>query len=397
MGLLADANAGPPQGQWSPKPPPGWEPGYTIGPKGGELCVNAEAPPDDWDDVLRELGLDTTIFAVADDTVEVRAWDMGIGGMQTTRLYYYRAKVMLRSQRTTSVDVDELCRRAQRLKPRKPRTTTDSNRALVVALADWQIGKGEGGGTEATVDRIHSCLDQALARARAEKPDQIVLAGLGDLAEGCNGWYPHQLYDIDLDEREQMRVASRLLLSAIDRFLGWPIVVSSCVSNHGEKRDDGKHRTSITDNRDLQLLDRVADVLAANPDRYHDVELVGPHPDDPTVTRFEVQGTRLATTHGHIGMTGRDATVAVDKWVTGQIKGQRPAADFEVLLTGHRHHFSSCEFGLRRTWFQAPAMDGGSAWFAAANGSQSHPGTLTLMMGDGCGLRGVSAPVIHEP
>ncbi|NNF68419.1 MAG: hypothetical protein HKN01_01495 [Acidimicrobiia bacterium] len=399
MGLLDDMNAAPKPGGWAHKDPAGWEQGYEVGPNGGHLCIRKDddVEPDDWGYILTNLGLDPERYTVAEDSVEVRSWDMNVGGGTIERAYYFKARIRLRSHMVTDKDMEALCKRASRLKSASPRAATGEGRALVVALADWQIGKGEGGGTEATVDRIAVCLDQALERAKAEKPDSIVLAGLGDLAEGCNGWYPHQLYEIDLDEREQMRVATRLLLSAVDRFLGWPITLTSCVSNHGEKRDDGKHRTSITDNRDLQLLDRVGDVLGANPERYHDVKLVGPHEADPTVTRFDVEGVRVATTHGHVGMGGKDASVAVDKWLTGQIKGQRPAQDVELLLTGHRHHFAAAEFGLTRSWYQAPAMDGGSIWFASANGIQSHSGMLSLMVGRGCGDRRVSAPVIHEP
>ncbi len=409
MSLLNEANASPEPGDWEPKPPPGWETGFEtkadgsgqIAWRGDDLVVD---DGHDWDYILQNLGLDPNLYAVVDDTIEVRSWDAHYSSQHPSaarhekqRFYYYKAKIRLRSQAKDRADIDALCKRAQSLKSAKPRATTGDGRALVVALSDWQIGKGEGGGTEATVDRIHAVLDQALIRAKHEKPDQIVLAGLGDLAEGCNGWYPNQLYEIDLDEREQMRVASRLMLSAIDRFLGWPILVTGCISNHGEKRDDGKHRTGYLDNRDLQLLDRVADVCGSNDERYHDVKFVGPHQDDPAVTRFEVQGLRVATAHGHVGMGGKDATVAVDKWLTGQIKGQRPAADCELLLTGHRHHFAAAEFATRRTWFQAPALDGGSGWFASATGATSHPGMLTLMAGDGCGARGVEAPHILEP
>ena len=384
--------------------PAGWEQGLEVGPAGGKLCVKRAAPPSDpseWDAILAELlpeGFDVSDYYVIDDTVQVRSWDANMGDGRIDRFYYFKADVARRSGFIGGPDVDleSLKKAALKRKPVKKRVKTTEDVALVVHLADWQIGKGEGGGTAATVERIHVGLDAALDRAKQEKPASIVLCGLGDLAEGCAGWYPTQLFEIDLDEREQMRVASRLLLSAVDRFLQWPILMTGCISNHGEKRgSNGKIQTSDLDNRDLEMLDRVVDVMGAAPDRYGDVRVVGPDKSDPAVTRFDVHGVRVATAHGHVGFNGRDAATAAEKWWLGQMKGQRPAADAEVLLTGHRHHLALSEWGIRRTWVQAPAMDGGSIFFASSSGSTSHPGMLTSLVGDGVGRSGISSLVVH--
>ena len=383
--------------------PAGWEQGLEVGPHGGKLCVKRLAPPQDpseWDEILRELlpdGFDVSDYYVLGDTVQVRSWDANMGEGAVARFYYFKAEVARRSGvAINDVDLESLRKAASGRKPVKPRVKTTEGVALVVNLADWQIGKGEGGGTKATVERIHNGLDAALDRAKQEKPESIVLCGLGDLAEGCAGWYPTQLFEVDMDEREQMRVASRLLLSAVDRFLQWPILMTGCISNHGEKRgSNGKIQTSDTDNRDLELLDRVVDVMGAAPDRYGRVRVAGPNKSDPAVTRFDVHGVRVATAHGHIGFGGKDAAVAAEKWWLGQMKGQRPCADAEVLLTGHRHHLAVSEWGTRRTWIQAPAMDGGSTWFASTAGSTSHPGLLTCLIGEGVGRSGVSSLVVH--
>ena len=401
MGSLSENRGLATQPITGPADPPGWDQGVIIGPSGGQLTTRRLEPvaPEQWAEVLAELlppGFDPADYRIDGDSVQVRTWDTPVGNGQTERCYYFRAHIRpTTSAAKSDEDLVELRRLASRRKPRKPIATTGARAALVVALSDWQVGKGEGGGTVATVERIHDALDAALERAKHERPASIVLAGLGDLAEGCSGWYPTQLFAVDLDEREQMRVCTRLLLSAIDRFAGWPITVSSCISNHGEKRDGGKQRTGPTDNRDLELLDRVADVLDANPARYADVRLVGPTDADPAVTTLEAEGVRIATAHGHVGFRGQNASTAAEGWWMRQIRGQRPAMHAELLLTGHRHHLALAELGLRRTWVQAPAMDGGSTWYATAAGAQSHPGMLSILVGDDVGRSGVQGLVVH--
>lgn len=399
MGLIPE-NHDIPASPYERRDPPGWETGLEIGPRGGSLCVKVNDPiedPSQWDELLAELlppGFNPEDYVVIGETVQVRSWDTP-GDFE--RNYYFKADVGRRSLTPdTDIDIGALRKAASRRKPVKLRQKTGKGFALVVNLSDWQIGKGENGGTPATVERIHRGLDAALERAKQEKPESIVLAGLGDLAEGCAGWYPHQLFEVDLDEREQMRVATRLLLSAVDRFLEWPILLSSCISNHGEKRVNGRPVTGELDNRDLELLDRVADVVAVAPERYSSVRIVGPERTDPAVTRFGVHGVRVATAHGHVGFKGANPQAAAEKWWTGQMKGQRPAADAEVLITAHRHHLAAAEFGLRRSWVQCPAMDGGSCWFSSQYGMQSHPGLLTMLVGDAVGRSGITGLVVHD-
>jgi hypothetical protein len=390
-----------PVGAFPAKDPQGWEQGVTIGRDGGRIVGRTAEPvdPSKYDEILSNLlppGFDPAEYSIESDTVQVRSWDAAVGGGQTERFYYFRAEIRRRSATWVGdVDLEQLKRAALKRKPVKPRKLGDGY-AMVVHLSDWQIGKGEGGGTPAAVDRIQTGLDAALARAKHEKPASIVLAGLGDLVEGCDGHYPGQTFSVDLDDRDQMKIATRLLLSAIDRFAGWPVTVASCISNHGEKRRGGKAFTGPLDSKDLELLDRVSDVLAVAPDTYGDVRLAGPAEHDPAVTLLDIHGVRTVITHGHVGFDGANASAAAEKWLVGQIKGQRPAADAELILCGHRHHLMCVELGLRRSVVQAPAMDGGSQWFASKTGAQSHPGLLTSLVGDGVGRSGITGLHVHD-
>jgi hypothetical protein len=383
-----------PVGSWTPTTAPkGWEPGYELGGDSGSITIQADGEPEDWDQILTELGRDVAHWVVVGGTVQVRAWDAAIGKGEVKRLHYYRAQIAPRSH-FVRAEMFDVLRRAQRRTPAK-RHTVSADVAQVECLADWQLGKAgeDGGGTPETVDRIQTCADLALDRARKVKPSRVVLAGLGDILEGCSGWYDGQAFTIDMDERQQFHVATELMMSIIDRFAGYDVLVTGCTSNHGEKRPVA---TGALDSRDLQLLDQVARICAHS-ERYSHVQFAGPDATDPHVTKFEAAGVRVATTHGHVGFKGGNAAGAAEGWLLGQIRGQAPAADAEILISGHRHHLAVAEWGRRRTWFQCPANDGGSRWFRSRTGFQSPAGQLSLLVGDACGPRGWSDLVVHQP
>ena len=67
----------------------------------------------------------------------------------------------------------------------------------VVCLADWQVGKGEGGGLEALVKRVNRVISAVELEIRLMKPTRLLILGLGDLIEGCDGHYDMQTYSIE--------------------------------------------------------------------------------------------------------------------------------------------------------------------------------------------------------
>ena len=98
----------------------------------------------------------------------------------------------------------------------------------------------------------------------------VYLVGLGDLVEQCSGHYAMQSFQTDLDRREQMRLARRLILRFVDLLVGagYKVVLGAVPGNHGENRNSaGKAYTTWTDNDDLAVFDGVAEVCAANPVR----------------------------------------------------------------------------------------------------------------------------------
>ncbi len=259
----------------------------------------------------------------------------------------------------------------------------------MAALGDWQVGKGEGGGTPATVERITAAFDgleQRLADLRrvGRGVDVVYAVGLGDLVEQCAGHYASQPFTTDLNRREQMRVVRRLILNLVDRLVdaGYRVVLSAVAGNHGENRGTaGKAYTTVDDSDDLAVFEQVAEVLAANPDRYGAVSCYLPSALSMTL---DICGVPVGFTHGHVASGGANAAAKIEKWWTGQVMGFQPVADARILVTGHYHHLLVVE-STGRTHMQCPAMDGGSDWWTTSTGQSSPSGMLTFTVAAGSG------------
>jgi hypothetical protein len=379
--------------------PKGWEPGVVWSPaKGGTVTtgpIETEPDPALWALIVSDFGLDSSKVTVDVDSVQIRAWDQAVGNGETARMRHYKATLRAVDQSPTDrADVDALCRQIAKRRPMPPRRTlvaTDTPRSLVANLSDWQVGKGEGDGSTGTVDRILAALDNLDARVREARKlgrpfDAVHLIGLGDLVEQCSGHYAMQAYSVDLDRREQARVVRRLILAYVERIapLVPRVVLGAVPGNHGENRNSsGKAYTTWTDNDDLAVVEQVAEILSANPDRYGHVSCV--LADSLTLT-LNVCGVIHSWAHGH---QNRGGPGKVEDWWTKQAMGRTAVADAQILATGHYHHLRVSE-ATGRTWFQTPAMDPGSEWWTQQTGQSSPAGLLTYVVGEACGARGWS-------
>ena len=400
---LADRLALPPVPTVEPRPTPhpkGWEPG-TVWESDRAAAITTPAistidPSDGWDEVLIAAGLDPVKWVVIPPVVvshDPAAWhrdethdSRGLKMPAVTRpLTRYRLRVALRPTQFDRADVNRLIEQIGRRKSTKAATvapdTTD--RALVVCLSDWQMGKGEGGGSVATVARIEAALAELPRVIKRIKPSAVYLVGMGDLVEQCSGHYASQPFTTDLDRREQMRVVRRLILSAVETVapLVSRVVLGAVPGNHGENRGaGGKAYTTITDNDDLAVVEQVAEILAANPGRYGHVSVV--LADSLTLT-LDVCGVIHSWTHGHQNLKG---SAKVEGWWKGQALGRTGIADSDILATAHFHHLLVSE-ASGRTHFQCPAMDGGSQYHTDHTGQSSPPGLLTYGVGLAYGPR----------
>jgi hypothetical protein len=356
--------------------PKGWEPGVDTA-KGTLVVEGGEQPPTDWSVIIGQLGLDPDVWTVDESArVEVRTWDSG-----DNRNYYYRATVLPKSDVQVQPDIEALIREVKKRKPGKPPANPLEERALVVALADWQVGKSDHGGVEALVERLLRLNDAVPKRVRAlakqgRPVSHLYVIGMGDMVEGCDGHYAMQTSSVQLDRRQQVKIVRRMLVTMLTEWAKLPVtLVVGCVpGNHGENRKNGKAYTTFDDNDDVAVFEQAAEVL--NAAGFDGISWVIPD-GDMTIT-LDVCGTVCSFAHGH---QFRGSGIPLNKarsWWKDKEHSMHPVGDARVLVFGHYHHLQVLQDGPR-TIFGCPSNDGGSRWFEEMGGPTTACGTLTFV------------------
>lgn len=356
----------------------GWEPRVTLGDTDGE-CISAPTTDEaDEDSLILGWNLDPAEWRIIDGTLLVNRWQTKAADGPPTWLYQYKARVARR--RWPKVDLDALVAQALKAKPPKPIAPTGP-RSMVVPPSDWQLGKADGDGVAGTVDRIQRQIGLIGARIKATKPSNLVVVGMGDLVESCDGNYPSQRFTVELNRRQQCRLARHLIMQAITAWapLVPRMVVGAVPGNHGENRQGGKAFTTIGDNDDVACFEAVREACDQNPDAFGHLDWIIPE-DEHGIT-LNLHGWECGFTHGHIPKAGATPQQKQEKWWAEQAFGKTEFGDVDYLFTAHYHHFSIVDLGPR-VHFQTPANDGGSDWWLRLKGRRSKPGTLTVMIGE---------------
>lgn len=261
----------------------------------------------------------------------------------------------------------------------------DPKRTAGCLLADWQLGQCDGGGLKEQVRRISQigtgmCAEVARLRRAGTPASNILLVGLGDLVEGCDGFYATQTFGVQADRRGQVTMARRLLNKIIAECLttGLPIQVAGVAGNHGENRRNGKSFTGPGDNDDLAILEQVHDIWAAQ-----DAPVTFTIPRDRLNLVMEVQGHVVGLTHGHLARSGANPVAKVENWMKSQALAREPIGDADIIIQGHYHHTIVADI-KGRLFIQAPAMCDRSQHFAESYGLVSRgAGFMTFTIAEG--------------
>jgi predicted phosphodiesterase len=361
--------------------PKGFEPGIEYDSSGGVLRSVPRPAGDEPDhaELLAEFELDPIKWRITG--LRRSKWQRWDGEW----LESFRATFVPNSG-TNLVPIDDLLEIVGKWKPQKPVSSpikgSVSNVAYVVVLADTQVGKIDGGGSEQIIKNVLHKTDLAVARLKELRKagrdiGTVYLPQLGDCIEGFNSQGGKNVWRTDLDLTSQIRVYRRLLLHMVKTFapLADRVIVPCVPGNHDEAvRIGNSMATTYTDSFALDAASAVADALVDHPDFKH-VSFVFPKYDTLTVT-LDMAGTVVGLAHGH-QCRGK----AVDWW-KNMAHGQQDIGESTLLLTGHYHHLKIEQSG-RKTWIQAPALDGGSTWFENSSGQAAPAGMLTLTVGQG--------------
>ena len=359
-----------------------WTPGVSW--DGNEGVVTTEpmvgdAHPD-WSGVLRIWGLDPDNFAVV-EPVLFNVWGNAEGALNRQ----WKGKVIRKGAKERA-DIDHLIQEIRKHKPRERKPLIEGNASLVVVAADWQVGKKDGDGLKGLVGRWLQAIDDVEARYKELKKmgrpiESITVLCLGDLVEGCDGHYDIQTFTVEVDRRDQVKIARRLLRDALIRWSKFApeITVAAIGGNHGENRKNGKAFTTLNDNDDVALVESVAEIFQANPEAYGHIKFA--IPTDSLSLTVEAGTKIIGITHGHLARAGAGVEAKLRRWIADQTLGRNKIGDCDILVTGHYHSLKMADWGGVK-WLQAPALDGGSVWWSQSTGETADVGVLTFVVSE---------------
>lgn len=356
--------------------PKGWEPYAEEAGQIGSAIVRLPRPNATKRDLLFAAGFDPDEWEIVGN-INVRRWMR----FDQEWLYYYKFDVSAgtESDEQREVDVAELTKLIRTKRPALK--AVGGSDAWMFVASDWQIGKGEGDGTEGTVRRVLQAIDLAkgqvkgLRRAGRAMPHGI-LAGTGDIGEGTCGFFANQPFVTDCNRRDQNKITRRLITHALDELtpLFEEFTVVSVAGNHGENRNNMKKATDDGDNDDVAQFECVREAF----ERSSGGGINWIIPDDELSVATTLGGVPVGFTHGHLfSLGGKLAAGKALEWWKSQTFGRQAVADTRLLISSHFHHLSVTNHGWR-THFQTPAMDPGSKWVRDAWGSDSPAGVLTM-------------------
>lgn len=356
-----------------------WQPGVTWNGDEGSITtapIEGDSHPD-WSGVLRMWGLDPENFAVV-EPVLFNVWGDTLGILNRQ----WKGRVVRKGTKENA-DIEALIQEIKKHKPRE-RKAVVGDASLVVCVSDWQVGKRDGDGLKGLIGRWLQGIDDVEFRLKELRKmgrtiDSITVLCLGDLVEGCDGHYDIQTFTVEVDRRDQVKIARRLLRDALIRWskIVPEITVAAVGGNHGENRKNGKAFTTLGDNDDVALVESVAEIFGANPEVYGHIKFA--IPTDELSLTLEVKGKIIGITHGHLARAGLGAEAKLRRWIADQTLGRQAIGDCDILVSGHYHSFKLADWGGVK-WIQAPALDGGSVWWRQSTGEIADVGVLTFVV-----------------
>ncbi len=353
----------------------GWQPSAEIDEQSGlGEITHVGTDPDyrnKFDSILKEWGFNPEHYEI-DGKVKASSWMTQMKGGRVETFYAFKG-IVRRKHPARDEWFDVLLKDISKKKPLKKKKIT-SKQAFIWCMSDWQLGKDDYG-VENTLKRYDLALQRGVEQVKAlGGVDEIYLLSMGDLTEGCYGFYDSQPFNISLTLQQQYHLARKLIMKTVDTFLPYAnkIVLSGVPANHGEmsRSSKGQVVTNRLDNSDTMHIEICGEIMAQNP-RYKKVSVSIPEGFHHTLT---IKNLTLAFSHGHMHAGGSGPEGKIMKWWQGQMFGHLPPGEADILITGHFHHPRLMQQG-NRTWMQCPSIDA-STDFTARTGMWSKPGVL---------------------
>jgi hypothetical protein len=333
-------------------------------------------PLSEWLEDLAKDGLDPADFTTSHGH---SVWLQSSKAGEKT-LYANRFRAVRKTPlRESAPDIEELLALVGSWEP-APAAENTNPFTLVVCPSDQQVGKVDwNGGAEDTIRRVRASYHRAAEIAKRLRPNEIVIAELGDSIENIYS-VSSQRGTNDLSLTEQIRVARRLALEGVKLLAPHTDKLRFCAvpSNHGSVRIGPKSpENHVLDDYGIEIAEQLRDVFAESwlgdkctveiPEFNHESMCI------------ESNGTKIGMVHGHQSK-GADR---IGDWWKGQSHGRMPVGQADILLAGHWHSLRVQQSGDARWLMVSPASDNGSSWFTNNTGERSVSGMLTFTTSGG--------------
>ena len=355
--------------------PDAWRPRSEIGTDGGFIVGNPR--PDGntpgAEELLREAGLDPAEWSVVSH--RRGRWQKFDGEW----LESFRVNVVPVTGVGVDYDAQALIESINKWKPTGKVNDYDGDLTSVFSVGDTQYGKDD---TPAIVNRMLGAINESVEHQRnlqkKYRIGQIALPQLGDCIEGMTSQKGKVIGRHDIGVSQQVQVGRRVLMAQIKAMAPFApkIIVPVVPGNHDEVQRFLVSRPE--DSWALEIVKAVEDACMENDFLKDRVEFRYPAKDDSTLA-VNLSGTLYGMAHGH-------QKSDMVKWWSGQVMGKCAVANADILNVGHLHHYDVQSVGTR-LFIQNPAMDGGSAWFRDRSGLESHPGIVSMVVGEGFDTR----------
>jgi hypothetical protein len=340
----------------------------------------------DFEQFLIEQGFSPEDYEIVGNPRTSR-WQKYDGDWLTSYRFNFRKKL------NSDLDLQLLWKTAKQSAKGKTQKTTNSDKALVVMLADFQIGKADSrGGLQEQLERLFANFDELERIIAKGKYEQVILTDMGDIVEGfSNKADMQQLATNQASLMQQVDIATSLIWDLVKRASKYSAVKYATVaSNHCQNRIN-KQAVGLPGQDDwgvfiARQIDRLSKELELS------VQVLIPQPSDESLALdvFEDSFHILGLWHGH--QSARPE--AVPSWWEKQAFGNQPVSAASIGITGHFHHLRVQQLGMHpnggsRYWIQAKTSDQGSSWYRLNAGSDSTPGINYIELQKGKHFTGV--------
>lgn len=359
--------------------PIGWKPAVEFDGIEGVATTPGLADGADFTEFLEQAGYSPDKYEIVGNP-RTSKWQQREGGDWLTS---YRFTFRLKPDNAVALPL--LYQQAKKTKVSSPKLT-DNGKVLVIATADYQVGKvASRGNTADLVARLLQSFSKIEKHLKRNKYEQVIILDAGDIIENFgNAADLAQLQSNDLSLMDQVDLAATLqwdLIKLASKYA--KTTYASVGSNHCQWRVNKQTVGKPVDDWGIFIVKQLRKLAT---EVGLDVKFLIPADYDESLA-FDPFGDKfhvIGLAHGHQA----NRPDSVPNWLDKQVAGLQPLANYTIAVTGHFHHtriqqLGQAHNGGSRWWVQASTSDNGSDWYRLTSGQDSTTGITAFELEQG--------------